>query len=273
MGNPGAVANLPLLIPVDRRQFGRRMANPLRFVWTRLRMCWGKPLSVQWGFDRGYPVHRHYIDLFLQEHAADIHGACLEFQDLLYVDRFGALAGGAVTRKDVLHLDRSNPHATIVADITEPNCIPDNTYDCIVCTHVLHGIYDLDAAVACLWRILKPGGVLLVAVPQVSLAGAEYHELWRFTAMGVRVMLARAFGANHVQVRAYGNSIVSAGELRGMVLHEFTARELYTHDPATASEICARAVKVVEPSRSEFLSSEVDGGACRLHQSGLPQPA
>lgn len=208
---------------------------------ARLQMDIGvKPLSHVWGTDRGLPVHRYYLEQFLSEFASDIRGCCLEFQDPQYTPRFG---GSAVVKLDILHIDDSNPKATLVADLTEPNNLPSDHFDCIVCPHVLHVIFEVSKAVSEIYRVLKPGGVLLVAVPQVSMCDPFYHELWRFTPEGLEVLLARVFGSNNVTVRAYGNSLTAAGEIRGVVVHEFATAELDHHDPRFAVEVCARAVK------------------------------
>ena len=84
---------------------------------------------------------------------------------------------------------------------------------------------------------------MLIAVPQVSMCDPGFHELWRFTAEGLAFMLAKAFGTGNVTVRAYGNSLTAAGEIRGLVAHEFSQATLEYHDPRFAIEVCARAYK------------------------------
>jgi ubiquinone/menaquinone biosynthesis C-methylase UbiE len=150
-----------------------------------------------------------------------------------------------VEKLDILHIDDSNPRATLVADLIKPNDLPSSRFDCIICTHVLHAIADLDRAIAELYRILKSGGVLLVAVPQVSMCDPRYQELWRFTAEGLALILSKAFGKENVIVEAYGNSLTAAGEIRGMVAHEFSEATLNYHDPRFAVEVCARARKLL----------------------------
>jgi SAM-dependent methyltransferase len=198
------------------------------------------PLSYLWGFDRGLPIHRYYLEQFMQECVQDIRGHCLEFQDPGYTRRLG---GSAVEKSDVLHIDASNPLATIVRDLTQPNDLPSDRFDCIICTHVLHIISEIDKAVSELHRILKPGGVLLVGVPHVSMCDPGFHELWRFTAEGLALVLRKAFGASSLTVRAYGNSLTAAGEIRGLAAHEFSHATLNYHDPRFAVEVCARARK------------------------------
>ena len=226
-------------------QLAKRLARGPYFlarrVVSRFRLPVGvAPLSVTWGFDRGLPIHRFYLEQFLREVGYDIRGHCMEFQEDNYTSRFGT---DAVTQLDILHLDDSNPAATLVADLEQDNDIADESFDCIICTHVLNVICDLGRFISELHRILKPCGVLLVAVPHVSMYAAAASEYWRFTPGGLGTLLSRAFGEEQVLVRAYGNSLTAAGEIRGLVAEEFSKTQLRYHDPRFAVEVCARAVK------------------------------
>ncbi|WP_376797507.1 methyltransferase domain-containing protein [Thermogemmatispora sp.] len=229
------------LIPLFFRYWIKKSFSNLLVLKSRLKVGFGvEALSYLWGFDRGLPIHRYYLERFLQDNSSDIKGHCLEFQEDSYTSRFG---GNAVTKIDILHVDDSNPSATIVADLTKPNDIPSDLFDCIICTHVLHVVSDLEKFVAELHRILKPGGVLLVGVPHISMCDPNWHELWRFTPEGLRVVLLSSFGDDNVEVKGYGNSLTAAGEIRGLVKHEFTQSELDYNDPRFSIEVCARAVK------------------------------
>ena len=42
------------------------------------------PLSDNYGFDRGLPVDRYYIEAFLNQHKRDIRGRVVEFKDAGY---------------------------------------------------------------------------------------------------------------------------------------------------------------------------------------------
>lgn len=195
------------------------------------------PLSERWGADRGQPIHRRYIEEFLGRHQLDVRGRCLEFNDRRYTDQF---SGGRATTVDVIHLHPGNPEATIIADLTKPNPIPDAAFDAIICSHVLHIVFDLGAIVRELHRILAPGGTLLVAVPAISMAGPEYPELWRFTPLGLRRTLEVAFPPEAVEVVAFGCSLTAAAEIRGVVAEEMREAELDQHDVRFAVEVCAR---------------------------------
>ena len=226
--------------PFRRRyQMAReRAAAPL----LRLRLGVGtEPLARGW-FARGLPVHRYYTERFLAAHGTDIHGHCLEFQEDSYTTRFSQ---GGITKLDILHIARDPraPQATIFADLTRDNDVPSNTFDCIICTYVLHVVYHAERMVAELQRILRPGGVLFVAVPNITIGYPEFPELWRFTPNGLARLLETAFGPGNVQALSYGNSLTAAGELRGLAVNDFSQTELDVQDPRFGLVSCARAVK------------------------------
>jgi SAM-dependent methyltransferase len=229
------------------------MSAPL----ARLRLAVSiHPLSYLWGSDRGMEIARFYLEhLFFQEFSSDIYGHCLEFREDYYTSRFG---GDKVVTIDILDKEEGSPNTTIVADLTQPNDIPSNLFDCIICTHVLHLIFEVNQAVSHLYRILKPNGVLLVAVPHVSMCDPNWHECWRFTKEGLYLMLAKVFEGENITMRAYGNSLTAAGEIRGLAAHEFTKTELNYHDHRFAVEICARAVKKYDEN-SNFRTPEKEG--------------
>lgn len=200
-------------------------------------------VSDAFGADRGTAILRHYTMRFLEEFRADVRGRCLEFEEPAYTRLFG---GGAVSSADVIHVEHGNPAATIVADLTGPNDLRSAQFDCIICTFVLHLVYDYETLVHELRRLLRPGGALLVAVPCTSMADPGWHEMWRFTPEGLDRLLRGAFGACDVTVRAYGNSLTAAAQMRGLAAEEFTRAELEHADPRFAVVVCARAVRAGE---------------------------
>lgn len=220
----------------------RTLAYYAALPWVRLRVIVGlAPVGDSW-FARGQPVHRYYLGQFLARHAADIRGRCLEFQEDSYASRLG---GTAIHQLDILHKEREGraSQATIFADLTQPNDIASDTYDCIICTYVLHSVVDVDRMISEMHRILKPGGVLLVAVPNITIEYPQYGELWRFTALGLQLLLRRHFHNGIVETRSYGNSLTAAGELRGLAVNDFSTTEIEYDDPRYGLIVCARAVK------------------------------
>lgn len=203
-----------------------------------------RPISRLYGLDRGQPIDRYYIEHFLTAHATDIHGHVLEIADDMYTQRFG---GGRVTRGDVLHIEPGHPKVTVVADLTQGDNIPSNTYDCIVCTQTLPVIYHLQAAVQTLHRILKPGGVLLLTVPGISKISRydmdRWGYYWGFTSLSARRLLAEAFSEDQIVVTAFGNVLSATAFLHGLAAEELTVDELTYRDPDYEVNIAVRALK------------------------------
>jgi hypothetical protein len=93
------------------------------------------PLSDDYGFDRGTPVNRRYIESFLAEHQADVHGSVLEIGDSRYSEAFRQ---GRVAALTVLDIDTSNRKATLIADLTATESLNRDSYDCILLVETLH---------------------------------------------------------------------------------------------------------------------------------------
>lgn len=204
-----------------------------------------EPISRAFGFDRGQPIDRYYIEQFLEANAADIHGRVLEMGEATYTRQFG---GERVRQSDVLDLPvRDNPNATILADLTQADHIASDLFDCIIFTQTLQFIYDLDATVATLHRILKPGGILLGTFPAISQICRfdmdRWGDYWRFTSAAISRLLGDAFGSQQVEVKAHGNVLVAAGFLFGLAAQELAPDELAYADDDYQFLIAARAVK------------------------------
>ncbi|MFO1536537.1 MAG: class I SAM-dependent methyltransferase [Actinomycetota bacterium] len=201
-----------------------------------------EPASRAHGGDRGTPVHRWYIAGFVGDHADLIRGRVLEFQDPAYARRFG---GERTDRIDVLNRE-PNAHATIVADLCGPNEVPSDGFDCIICIHTLHVVLDDTTFMRELFRILAPGGTLLVAVPATSAVDPGWDEYRRYTTLGLRRLLETVFAPEAVSVTSLGNSLTAAAEMRGLAADELTSRDLSPNDPQFPVTVCAVSTKPVE---------------------------
>jgi SAM-dependent methyltransferase len=200
-----------------------------------------KPLSEHWGTERGTPIDRYYIARFLQRYRADIRGRVLEVKDSGYTDRFGC----DVTGRDVLDIDPANRAATILVDLANAEEIPSESFDCFILTQTLQYIYDPASALWHAWRILRPGGVLLVTVPGLSRLAPPLVDYWHFTPGGCSRLLSEIFGPGAVSVFSYGNVLAATAVLTGMAAEELRARELLARDVRYPVIVAARAVKVV----------------------------
>lgn len=201
------------------------------------------PLDPTFGYERGVPVDRYYIENFLLAHPDDIRGRALEIGDDAYTRRFG---GDRVTQRDVLHVLEGAPGATFVGDLTRAEHLPSDAFDCFILTQTLHLIYDLRSALNTVYRILKPGGVVLATVPGISQIdrddwGGTWY--WCFTRMSARKVFEEAFPAPNVRVEAHGNVLAATSFLQGLAVDELSREELDYRDPSYDVLITVRAVK------------------------------
>lgn len=226
-------------LPSQWLNFRRRLQRWLVPAWLgSLRST--KPRSDGWGFDRGRPVDRYYIDSFLEGHGKDIHGRVLEILNSDYTRRFGS----RIEQADILDIDPANQKATVVADLAAADSISDDSFDCFILTQTLQLIYDVKSAIAHSHRILRPGGVLLVTIPVVSrLAGEGYTDYWRFTPASGARLFEEIFGPDQVTITAYGNVLSAIAFLEGMASEELSRRELDVIDERYPVLLAIRAVK------------------------------
>jgi SAM-dependent methyltransferase len=202
------------------------------------------PISPDFGLERGRPVDRYYIDAFIARHAADVQGNVLEIGDNTYTLRHG---GGRVTRGDVLHVAEHRPNVTIIGDLARADHIPGDSFDCIILTQTLQCIYDLNAAISTVYRILKPGGVVLVTIPGISKLSRydmdRWGSYWSFTTCSAKRLFGAVFPEANVAVNAHGNVLAAISFLHGLAAHELKPRELDAVDPDYELLITVRAVK------------------------------
>ena len=201
------------------------------------------PISESFGFDRGLPVDRYYIENFLARNSADIRGRVLEIGDNSYTRAYG---GGRVGKSDVLHVDPNDPNATIIGDLSVPGTLPDDAFDCVVLTQTLHLIFDMPKAVAHLAAALKPGGVLLVTVPGITpVDRGEWGDtwFWSLTEAALSRLLAGPFEPRNISMETYGNVFAAVSFLQGLAREEVSSDKLDVRDAAFPVIVTARVVK------------------------------
>jgi hypothetical protein len=202
------------------------------------------PISPIFAIERGFPIERYYIEQFLSANRQDVRGRVLEMGDDSYTRKYG---GNRVERSDILSVV-PGPQATIVADLTCADEIPADTFDCIIFTQTLQMIYDMRAALRHLYRILKPGGVLLLTSHGISKVGRrlgrdDWGEYWRITTQSAERLFAETFPKAAVEVGSYGNILTAMCALHGLASEELSPGELDHLDPDFEVIVTVRAVK------------------------------
>jgi hypothetical protein len=199
------------------------------------------PVSDRWGWDRGTPIDRYFVERFLSQHRADISGDVVEIGDSRYIDTFGV----DVRTKHVLDVDPKNAGATMTADLAAEHDLPAAVADCVILVQTLQYVYDCAAAVRGVHKLLRRGGVVLATMPAVSRISRSTgvgSDFWRFTAPSVERLLREAFGSD-VSVHAHGNVLTGIGFLAGLAAEDLSQEELAFDDEYFPVLITARAVK------------------------------
>ena len=225
------------------------------------------PVSRNWGSERGRPVDRHYIHRFLTDHAGDVRGQVLEMLDAELTTTYG---GDRVERSDILDIDPGNARATVIADLRVAEQLPAEAYDCFILTQTLHLIDDMQAALRTAYRLLKPGGVLLVTLPCASMVAVEYGpkgDHWRVTEAGARALFERVFHPADLSIRAHGNVLTIAAFLYGLCCDDLDPGEFAVDDPAYPLLITVRAQKPAAiPRRIETVPRKPSAAVVLYHR-------
>lgn len=194
------------------------------------------PYSRNFGLERGSPIGRYYVERFLREHAGSIAGYCLEFGEPRYKSYFPKATKYEIT--DVV----SRPGVHYVCDIHEPQGMPKNYFNAVICTQVFEHLAYPEKAARSLFDLMAPNGVLLLTAPFINPVHYVPTDFRRFTPECLEMIIQDA-GFVVETVSFGGNSLVSTGSLMGMVQEDFSRAELEKKDPVYPYNILVRARK------------------------------
>jgi SAM-dependent methyltransferase len=216
-----------------------------RFIWNKYLYFLirnKRPISNLYGLDRGEAIDRYYIEDFLENNKAHVKGACLELLNNNYTTRYGE---GRISKSSILDINKKNKTANIYGDLKDlSTIISDNTYDCIILTQVLQFIDNYQLAISECYRILKPGGTLLITVPALSRIDCQTGtsgDYWRFTSASINYILKQNF--NNYQIKSYGNVKTCLSFLTGLSQEDLNKNDFIYNDDNFPCIITARAIK------------------------------
>lgn len=223
---------------VNRNRPGRRVR------WGSLQRV--RPFSDHYGFDRGLPVDRYYIEAFMRDSNGVIRGDVMEIRAPVYTRRFGH----AVTREHVVDIDSANRHATLIADLNEPGSLPEDAYDCVIFTQTLQFLRDEGTALQNLYRSVRPGGAVLITAPSLSRVDHEIPEsdYWRYTPSGLLARLVQCCPGAELSVEGHGNVLTGIAFLTGLAVEDLDGDQLDVNDPSFPTIVCAIVKKPNSPA-------------------------
>jgi hypothetical protein len=200
------------------------------------------PISRTFGYDRGKPIDRYYIDAFLNMNQELIRGQVLEMGEDTYSKNFGK---DRVTRVDILNPPNVTGNKIIQTDLTEP--VELNPYDCIILTQTLSFLSKPENAIKNLHKALRSTGTLLATFPGISQISRydmdRWGDYWRFTSLSARHLFEDIFGSSNVTIQTFGNVVTSVSFLHGLAVEDLHKQDLEYHDPDYELLITVKAVK------------------------------
>jgi len=117
-----------------------------------------------------------------------------------------------------------------------------NYYDCLIITQTFNEIDDYESAIKEVYRILKPGGTLLVTLPTISPAWNLKIHLWRFTVDAAKYVFSKYF-KEKVEAVGLGNKQSALAFWQGFAVEDVEPNILNFNDPAFPLIVGVRAVK------------------------------
>ena len=199
------------------------------------------PVNRSWGFGRGTPLDRPFIDQFIKTHRGDIRGQILEIKAAEYAGKYAR----PDSRIDILDIDPANVAANIIDDLQSAAKIENDSYDCVVLTQVLQLIPDVERAITTAARILRPSGVLLMTVPGITqtVATTDGEFLRSFFKPGLKRLLTAHFDSRKLLLQSHGNAGLAASFLMGITVEDAPPDLFSFDDPEYPIVLTARAVK------------------------------
>jgi SAM-dependent methyltransferase len=181
------------------------------------------PISTDFGWSRGTPVGRHYVNKFVAEMATGLGGTVLEFGESRYKACFKTVQQYQVI--DVV----PGPSVDYVCDIHDVSSVPEHYFDVIVCTQVLEHVERPVDALRQLHKLLKHDGHLICTVPFLAHIHYVPTDFYRFSIDAICSALGTA-GFQVLEARNSGNALVTLGSLLGYAAEDFRSKEMEVVD-------------------------------------------
>lgn len=235
------------------RPYRSRLKQSVGPVWTTRLRClachlglprWGnlrrlRPFSTSFGWDRGTPIDRYYVDRFFDQHKALITRDVLEIDQSIYTRRYGH-------DLRTIHSFDIDPRCgpTFVCDLADPeNILPDEAYDCVLLPCTLSLLRDIVPCLRNILRVVKPGGVILAnAAGLIPFDGAT-KDFWHASPEGWRHLTQSVWPNCEIIVEGHGNCLAVLAANLGLAMEELRVEELDFNDevfPVVTNILCRK---------------------------------
>lgn len=189
------------------------------------------PLHYDWGYRRGTPIGRLYIERFLRQYRNFITGDIMEVGETTYSKKYSNL--DKAKSYTAIHVDGIEGCRT--ANLETGEGLRDEEFDTMIITQTLAYIYDLRAVINNIYRSLRRNGYCLVTVTDIGhmgkLESEKYGVYWGFHRDGIFRLFSEVFGEANVKVEVYGNIKTVVAHLYGIAAEDIDIQCLEKNDP------------------------------------------
>lgn len=183
------------------------------------------PFCPEFGTGRGGSISHEYVDRFVMKNRDRVFGRVLDFGNRSYEKHFDS---SKIISYDVFDIVKT-PVCTLRGDIQNCPEIPKESFDVIICTQVLEHVAAPEKALSELYRLLAPGGLLLLSVPFHSFIHGSPDDYWRFTPSALKKMVSR-WDFETVHYDGYGNTYAAGMYSLGLGLADISREMMESHD-------------------------------------------
>lgn len=176
------------------------------------------PIHDDWGYRRGTPIGRVYIDKFLKKYRENVVGDIMEVGECTYSRRF-ATNGKSYT---AIHVE--DVEGCRKANLETGEGLKSEEFDTMIITQTLAYIYDIQSVVRNIYNCLRKNGHCLVTVTDIGHMGNTEREkwgaFWGFHKDGCYRVFSEVFGKDNVNVEVYGNLKAVVAQLYGLAAED-----------------------------------------------------
>ena len=195
------------------------------------------PVCSRFGFSRGSPIDRYYLDQFIEKIRPLVHGDVVEIGGKDENGRLYQFEHAVRYRGFDMFED---PDISLVGDAHDPNALAEAQLDTIIAFNVLEHCPKPWIVIDNMRRWLKPDGLALVMVPSCQRLHRMPEDYWRpLPAALIHLFTTWADCELHV----YGNPSTAIAAMLGIAVEELSVGELDAYHPDYPVTTCVIAKK------------------------------
>lgn len=186
------------------------------------------PCDNQFGMSRGTPIDRHYINKFFKQTLINNNfDNVLEVGDNYYSNKFcnNSLLHILEYKKNCVGILCNNK---LFLDLECKNILVIKKFDCIILPQTINFIFDLQTVKENLFKLLNPGGQILITsgfISQISMFDySQWGEYWRLTDKAIYSLFNDK--KIHIKTFNYGNYIASQAFLKCICVEDFKSQNV-----------------------------------------------